>query len=62
MNTLCFSFDQSFEAVKQVFSAFNLYGRLFNILNKTTEFLTAAITEEDFENSTFGRVGGGVNR
>ena len=43
-----------------MFSAFNLYGRLFNMLNKTTEFLTAAMTEEDFENSTFGKVCQGV--
>ena len=55
--TLCFSFDQSFEVVKAVFNQFNMYRRLFSMINATTQFTIAAMTQEDFENSSFGKVG-----
>ena len=56
LTTLCFSFDQSFEVVKAVFNQFNLYRRLFSMINATTQLTIAAMTQEDFENSSFGKV------
>ena len=49
-------FDQSFDVVKQVFSAFNLYSRVFYLLNQTTGFKAAAMTHKDFDNINFGQV------
>ena len=56
LKSLCFSFDQSFEVVKSVFSAFNLYDRVFKMINTTTDFQIATMTEDDFKNSNFGMV------
>ena len=53
---LHYRFDQSFEVVKQVFSQFNLYVKVLIFLNETTLFQTAAMTQEDFDNISFGKV------
>ena len=42
--------------MKQVFSSFNIYGRVFEMLNESTSFQIAAMTEEDFDNMNFGKV------
>ena len=42
--------------VKKVFSAFNLYKNVFDLLNETTAFQKAAMTEQDFENMNLGKV------
>ena len=50
-------FDQSFMTVKLIFNALKMFESVFKLLSSATGFKLAKMTEEDFNNTDFGKVG-----